>query len=85
MHASTDAVAGALIAHFARLKSDVGQYVEVSAQQSVTQCTLSRILATAVGDPNFEKIDSTYNSQQGEERVHRCRAEVEIGLNVQSR
>ncbi|MFJ7308873.1 CaiB/BaiF CoA transferase family protein [Peribacillus frigoritolerans] len=57
MHASADAAVGALIAHFARLKSGLGQHVDISAQRSVAQCSLSRVLSMAVGDPNFEKGD----------------------------
>ena len=33
-----------------------GQHVDVSAMQSVTQATLSRILATAVGDPQGSRL-----------------------------
>jgi crotonobetainyl-CoA:carnitine CoA-transferase CaiB-like acyl-CoA transferase len=51
LHAAADAAGGALIAHVAGRRSGVGQHVDVSVVQSVTQATLSRILATAVGDP----------------------------------
>jgi crotonobetainyl-CoA:carnitine CoA-transferase CaiB-like acyl-CoA transferase len=51
LHAAADAAGGALIAHFAARRTGLGQHVDVSAVQSVTQATLSRILATAVGDP----------------------------------
>lgn len=51
LHAAADAAGGALIAHLARMRSGMGQHVDVSVMQSVTQATLSRILATAVGDP----------------------------------
>jgi crotonobetainyl-CoA:carnitine CoA-transferase CaiB-like acyl-CoA transferase len=40
-----------LIAHLAAKRTGLGQHVDVSVVQSVTQATLSRILATAVGDP----------------------------------
>lgn len=52
-HATMDAVQGALIAYFERKKSGLGQHVEVSAQASATQSTLSMSLAGAVGHPNY--------------------------------
>ncbi|WP_375690813.1 CoA transferase [Pseudooceanicola sp. LIPI14-2-Ac024] len=52
-HATMDAVQGALIAYFERKKSGIGQHVEVSAQASATQSTLSMSLAGAVGHPNY--------------------------------
>jgi crotonobetainyl-CoA:carnitine CoA-transferase CaiB-like acyl-CoA transferase len=51
LHAAADAAAGALLAHLAAKRTGLGQHVDVSVVQSVTQATLSRILATAVGDP----------------------------------
>jgi crotonobetainyl-CoA:carnitine CoA-transferase CaiB-like acyl-CoA transferase len=51
LHASADAAGGALIAQLARRRTGEGQHVDVSVVQSVTQATLSRVLATAVGDP----------------------------------
>ena len=51
LHAAADAAGGALIAHVAGRRTGAGQHVDVSVVQSVTQATLSRILATAVGDP----------------------------------
>jgi crotonobetainyl-CoA:carnitine CoA-transferase CaiB-like acyl-CoA transferase len=51
LHAAADAAGGALIAHRAAKRTGLGQHVDVSVVQSVTQATLSRILATAVGDP----------------------------------
>ena len=51
LHAAADAAGGALIAHLAGRRTGAGQHVDVSVVQSVTQATLSRILATAVGDP----------------------------------
>jgi crotonobetainyl-CoA:carnitine CoA-transferase CaiB-like acyl-CoA transferase len=56
LHAAADAAVGALIAHLARTRLGVGQQVDVSAMQSVTQATLSRILATAVGDPQGSRM-----------------------------
>lgn len=55
LHAAADAAGGALIAHFARLRSGLGQHVDVSAQVSVGQATLSAILGAAVGDLSYEK------------------------------
>jgi crotonobetainyl-CoA:carnitine CoA-transferase CaiB-like acyl-CoA transferase len=51
LHAAADAAGGALIAHRVAKRTGTGQHVDVSVVQSVTQATLSRILATAVGDP----------------------------------
>jgi crotonobetainyl-CoA:carnitine CoA-transferase CaiB-like acyl-CoA transferase len=51
LHAAADAAGGALLAHLAARRTGLGQHVDVSVVQSVTQATLSRILATAVGDP----------------------------------
>lgn len=53
LHAAGDAAGGALVAHFARLRSGRGQHVDISVQQSVAQATLSSILAAAVGHENF--------------------------------
>ncbi len=55
LHAAADAAGGALVAHFARLGSGMGQHVDISAQQSVGQATLSAILGAAVGDRSYEK------------------------------
>ncbi|MGR3453089.1 CoA transferase [Pseudooceanicola sp.] len=52
-HATMDAVQGALVAYFERKTSGLGQHVEVSAQASATQSTLSMSLAGAVGHPNY--------------------------------
>jgi crotonobetainyl-CoA:carnitine CoA-transferase CaiB-like acyl-CoA transferase len=56
LHAAADAAGGALVAHHARRRSGTGQHVDVSVMQSVTQATLSRILATAVGDPQGSRL-----------------------------
>lgn len=55
LHAAADAAGAALIAHFARLMTGKGQHVDVSAQQSVAQATLGRVLSAPVGDPGFER------------------------------
>ena len=56
LHGAADAAGGALVAHLARRRTGIGQHVDVSVAQSVTQATLSRILATAVGDPQGSKL-----------------------------
>lgn len=53
LHASADAAGGALVAHFARLRSGRGQHVDISVQQSAAQSTLSSILSAAVGHDDF--------------------------------
>jgi crotonobetainyl-CoA:carnitine CoA-transferase CaiB-like acyl-CoA transferase len=40
LHAATDAAVGALVAHFERKRSGLGQHVDVSAQQALTLATL---------------------------------------------
>jgi crotonobetainyl-CoA:carnitine CoA-transferase CaiB-like acyl-CoA transferase len=49
LHASADAAAAALIAHHERQRSGLGQYVDVSAQQSVTIATQTNNLAYRLG------------------------------------
>lgn len=52
LHAGADAVVGVLLALAERDHSGLGQHVDVSAQVSLGQATLARILADAVGDDN---------------------------------
>lgn len=54
LHAAADAAAGTLLALLERKRSGLGQHVDVSAQVSVSQATLSRVLAAAVGDESPE-------------------------------
>src|SRR5699024_6692877 len=54
LHAAADPVTGALLALLQRGRSGRGQFVDISAQVSVSQATLSRVLAGAVGDDNPE-------------------------------
>ncbi|OUZ10144.1 hypothetical protein BHE97_08800 [Aeromicrobium sp. PE09-221] len=54
LHAAADAATGILLALIERDRSGEGQFVDVSAQVSVGQATLARILAHAVGDDNPE-------------------------------
>jgi crotonobetainyl-CoA:carnitine CoA-transferase CaiB-like acyl-CoA transferase len=49
LHASADAAVGALIAHHERVRSGLGQHVDVSAQQSVTIATQVNNLAYRIG------------------------------------
>jgi crotonobetainyl-CoA:carnitine CoA-transferase CaiB-like acyl-CoA transferase len=53
LHAGLDAVGGALVALFARHRSGLGQHVEIAAQASIAQATLSSVLASSVNDGNF--------------------------------
>jgi crotonobetainyl-CoA:carnitine CoA-transferase CaiB-like acyl-CoA transferase len=54
LQASADAAGGALIAHHARVRSGLGQHVDVSAQASLGLATLGQVLAHAVGDEHPE-------------------------------
>src|ERR1700722_2799669 len=49
LHASADAAVAALAAHHERVRSGLGQYVDVAAAQSVAMATQSNILASALG------------------------------------
>jgi crotonobetainyl-CoA:carnitine CoA-transferase CaiB-like acyl-CoA transferase len=55
LHAAGDAAGGALIAHFERVKSGLGQHVEISAQQSAAMTSLIN-LAAAAGDAGFDYV-----------------------------
>lgn len=52
LHAGADAAVGTLLALAERDRSGQGQHVDVSAQVSLGQATLARVLADAVGDDN---------------------------------
>lgn len=56
LHAAADAAVGALVAHFERKRSGLGQHVDVSAQQAVALATQSYILCAAVGAPQVLRI-----------------------------
>ncbi len=53
LHAASDAADAAMIAHFARVASGRGQHVEITAQASVAQATLSHILSEPIGHTGF--------------------------------
>ncbi|HTO06488.1 MAG TPA: CoA transferase [Myxococcota bacterium] len=53
-HAASDAAVGALVAHFERKRSGLGQHVDVSAQQSMTFATL------------FRSLDAPWRQPQGQ-------------------
>ena len=52
-HAAADAAGAALIAMFARKQTGRGQHIDVSAQASAAQATMSSVLAMAVGHENY--------------------------------
>jgi crotonobetainyl-CoA:carnitine CoA-transferase CaiB-like acyl-CoA transferase len=55
-HASAEAASAALVAHHERVRSGLGQHVDVSAQQAVTLATQSYILSSAVGFPDGHRV-----------------------------
>jgi crotonobetainyl-CoA:carnitine CoA-transferase CaiB-like acyl-CoA transferase len=56
LHASADGAVAALVAHHERVRSGLGQHVDVSAQQSVAMATQSYILSHALDSPELERI-----------------------------
>ena len=87
LHAAADAAGGALVAHFARVRSGLGQHVDISVQQSVAQATLSSILAAAVGHENFtlrvepkSKTKKTLDLSGSGARTRRSKWPVRDGL-----
>ncbi len=54
-HAGAEAAVGALLAHHQRLRSGLGQHVDVSAQQAVTLATQSDIISAAIGEQPLER------------------------------
>ncbi|HYL57499.1 MAG TPA: CoA transferase [Candidatus Acidoferrales bacterium] len=56
LHASADAAVGALAAHHERVRSSLGQQVDVSAVQSVAIATQSYILAAPLGSAEARRM-----------------------------
>jgi crotonobetainyl-CoA:carnitine CoA-transferase CaiB-like acyl-CoA transferase len=56
LHACADAAVGALAAHHERIRSGLGQHVDVAAQQSVAMATQSAILAAPLGATETRRI-----------------------------
>ncbi len=73
LHAAADAAGGALIAHFARLRTGRGQHVDISAQQAVTPTTLSNIVAAAVGHENYNLFQQPPRGPPGPDGAQRLR------------
>ncbi len=55
LHASMDAAVAAMAAHHERVRSGLGQYIDVSAQQSVAMATQSYILSPALNSPELTR------------------------------
>lgn len=53
LHGAAAAAGAALIAHAERLRSGLGQHVDLSILQTLPQCTLGAVLAQTIGHPNF--------------------------------
>lgn len=68
LHASADAVSGALIAIAERHQSGLGQHVDVSAQQAAALATLATSLAGKVGHPHFSVPGSIAPPKPGEKK-----------------
>jgi crotonobetainyl-CoA:carnitine CoA-transferase CaiB-like acyl-CoA transferase len=56
LHASADAAAAVLIAHYERFRSGLGQYIDVSAQQSVAVAAFSQPLTQALGASAAQRL-----------------------------
>lgn len=61
LHAAADAAVGALVAHFERKRSGLGQHVDVSAQQALTLATLFHSLDAPWKQPQPERISGLVN------------------------
>ncbi len=55
LHASMDAAVAAMAANHERVRSGLGQYIDVSAQQSVAMATQSYILSPALNSPELTR------------------------------
>lgn len=56
LHASAEAAVAALVANHERQRSGRGQYIDVSAQQTVAQATQSMILAGPLGEAEIQRM-----------------------------
>jgi crotonobetainyl-CoA:carnitine CoA-transferase CaiB-like acyl-CoA transferase len=65
LHAAADAAGAVLIAQYARTRSGRGQHIDVSAQQSVAQATLSSVLSEPIGHPNFSIMAGAEPAKKG--------------------
>jgi crotonobetainyl-CoA:carnitine CoA-transferase CaiB-like acyl-CoA transferase len=74
LHAGLDAVGGALVALFARHRSGHGQHVEIAAQASIAQATLSAVLASSVNDGNFSVTSVPLKTPKKRKKKPRTRA-----------
>lgn len=53
LHAAASAVGAALTAHADRVKTGIGQHVDLAVVQSLPQCTLGAMLAQSIGHRHF--------------------------------
>ncbi len=56
LHASADAAAAALIAHHQRVRSGLGQHIDVSAQEAVSIAAFSQPLVPAIGATTTKRM-----------------------------
>ncbi len=56
LHAAADGAVGALVAHFARLRSGRGQHVDVAMQHATTLATQFRALDAAIGETPARRV-----------------------------
>ena len=56
LHASADAAVGALAAHHERVRSGLGQHIDVAAEQSVAMATQSYILSAPLGSTELKRM-----------------------------
>jgi len=56
LHAGAEAAGAALIAHRGRVRSGMGQHVDVSTQQAVLQVTMSGVLRAAIGAQDPKRV-----------------------------